>query len=46
MLRHGDSDYGWEREGTDVVYVIEELLETSSAVATDYLGLAALSQPT
>ncbi len=35
MLRDGDSDYDWERAGTDIVYVIEELLETSPAVATD-----------
>ncbi|BEM07435.1 hypothetical protein SM14VA4_50070 (plasmid) [Serratia marcescens] len=35
MLRHGDSDYDWEREGTDIAYVIEDLLATSSAVATD-----------
>ena len=35
MIRHSESDYDWEREGSDIVYVIEELLETSSDVATD-----------
>lgn len=35
MIRHGESDYDWEREGDGIVYVIEELLETSSRVATD-----------
>jgi hypothetical protein len=35
MSRHNDSDYDWEREGTGIVYVIEELLETRSDVATD-----------
>lgn len=37
MIRHSDSDnpYYWDREGDDIVSVIEELLVTRSNVATD-----------
>lgn len=39
MLRHSEGDYDWEREGNNIEYVIEELLETSSRVATDIHNL-------
>jgi hypothetical protein len=35
MLRDKEGDYFWDREGSNIVYVLEELLETSPAVAGD-----------
>ncbi|VVT48756.1 hypothetical protein UYSO10_2488 [Kosakonia radicincitans] len=35
MQRHSEGEYEWEREGSGIVYVIEDLLGTSEAVAGD-----------
>jgi hypothetical protein len=35
MLRHSEGGYEWERKGSGIVYVIEDLLGTSEAVAGD-----------
>ncbi|MFH3182433.1 RES family NAD+ phosphorylase [Klebsiella aerogenes] len=35
MIRHSENHYEWEREGDDIVLVIEELLETSPVIAGD-----------
>lgn len=35
MIRHSDGDYDWDRAGSDILCVIEELLETHREVAGD-----------